>query len=329
MSASTTEHPIAPGTRYALSLLLPGPLLCGLVVALGAPGLTGADHGYRVLALVLTAVAPWWLWLRYAPTAASCPGSPRQLQAAGTGVVGNAEPQDGPAPGHDADPRLQFVASMGHDLRSPLNAMLGFADLLQMTAGPDDRAQADSIEVIRQRAGDLLVLIDDMLLWARLESGGLQLSPSDEQVHVLLQRAADLAVQRSGARGLRVRCQVPTSLPTVRVDAERVVQAIVALLHDAVVATSPGPVQLSAHLTRQGVRIEVYVPDLLIRTADQEAFFEPFRPSFAPSGQRVAGLGVGVACARAFIHAHGGELSLTTGQDRGTTFSMVLPVVRS
>lgn len=305
-------------------LLLSGPLLATLAAMLGDMPASGPEHGVRVLALVLTALAPSALWLRFAPDASRAEDA-RPPAAAGTG----AGPTLAPGAGWGGDPRLQFVASMGHDLRSPLNAMLGFADLLQMTAGPDDAAQADSVEVIHQRTSDLLVLIDDMLMWAKLESGGLTLRASEVAVPVLLQRASELATARSGARGLTVQRHCPPSLPAVAVDTERVVQAIVALLHDAVHATRPATVKLAARLTRDGVVVEVHDPQLLVRSADQDAFFEPFRPSFAPSGQRVAGLGVGMACARAFIRAHGGELSLTTEAGRGTTFAMVLPVARA
>jgi two-component system sensor histidine kinase BarA len=70
----------------------------------------------------------------------------------------------------------------------------------------------------------------------------------------------------------------------------------------------------------------VHDPQLVIREVDQAAFFEPFRPSYAPSGRRVAGLGLGPALAKALIRAHGGEVSFSSKPDSGTTFQLELPL---
>jgi len=301
------------------ALLVSGPALVtiGMVaapqgLALGAPG---------AFSLLLVALLPWPLCLWASSPAPATPPAAGSAPARAP----STELQTA-APAWADDPRLRFVASMGHDLRSPLNSMLGFADLLQMTAGPADAAQADSVEIIRQRTRDLLTVIDDMLLWARLESGGLRLEPRSVQVRDLMDRAAAAAEDRSAGRGLSVRCSYPTGTPRVQADAERVVQALVALMYDAIQSPQSVEVELRARHVGEAVVVDVHDPALLIRSADHEDFFEAFRPSFAPSGQRVAGLGVGVACARAFIRAHGGELSLQTAEGEGTTFTMQLPV---
>lgn len=317
MSGTSTRPLRSLGPLRAL--LVSGPVLVALALLLS--GAASAMTAPAVFALLLVALLPWPLLRWAASDRAGSTVPPRNAAS----VSSSTELAPSPAPWAD-DPRLRFVASMGHDLRSPLNSMLGFADLLQMTAGPQDAGQADSVEIIRQRTRDLLVVIDDMLLWARLESGGLRMRPEAVGVRELMDQAAAVARERSGGRGLSVRCDYPNGRPQAHADAERVVQALVALMHDAIRSPNPVEVDLSARQVGDAIVVDVHDPALLIRSADRADFFEAFRPSFAPSGQRVAGLGVGVACARAFIRAHGGELSLQTAEGEGTTFTMQLPV---
>jgi signal transduction histidine kinase len=74
------------------------------------------------------------------------------------------------------------------------------------------------------------------------------------------------------------------------------------------------------------VRIELNDPELHVRAADHDSFFEAFRPSYAPSGRRVTGLGLGPALARALVRAHGGEVWFASRADKGTTFSAEFPI---
>jgi signal transduction histidine kinase len=228
--------------------------------------------------------------------------------------------------------RVRFVAAMGHDLRGPLNAIVGFSDLLVMD-GLDavSAAQRPRVELVRRGAADLLVLLESILEWARAEAGQVTLEPSEVSLEDVAHEVASEARLRSADRGLFVQTAVASDLPVVRVDHERLVQALLGLLDHATRAPDQPRVTLSLWLAqdergRKSVRIEVRDPRLAVREADQQSFFEAFRPSYAPSGKRVAGLGLGPALARTLIRAHGGEVWFASQPDTGTTFVVDLPL---
>lgn len=244
--------------------------------------------------------------------------------------------------------RIRFVAAMGHELRTPLNALLGFSDLLALDRNATwNPAQTQSLRVLCESARDLLGLIDDMIDWARLESGELAFTRVATPVQVLLQRAAELAKRRSGARGLRVRMELGPDLGAALVDPDRAVQALVGLMDHA--ARSDGAPELLVRATQTeafrpdaapaaaatsggsashasgALRIEVTDAQLELREADHEQLFRPFRPSFAPSGRRLAGLSLGTALARTLLRAQGGDVWFEGRPERGTTFVVALP----
>ncbi|HEY2735422.1 MAG TPA: HAMP domain-containing sensor histidine kinase, partial [Polyangiales bacterium] len=147
----------------------------------------------------------------------------------------------------DVSMAIGYLAAMGHDLRTPLNAILGFADLLSLSArDPWSEPQQKSLAIIRERAGDLAALVDDMIDWAKLEAGELALQRTEQAVHSLIERAVATAIERSGARGLQIELDIGTELGEVVVDGTRFVQALVGLL-DHAVRSNPAPqVKLTA-----------------------------------------------------------------------------------
>jgi K+-sensing histidine kinase KdpD len=223
---------------------------------------------------------------------------------------------------------------MGHDLRGPLNNIVGFADLLVMDGLGEMRgvgeSQRPSVEIIRCAAQDLLALLEQMIAWARLQSGPLALDRKPLQVAELIQLVRAEAERRAASRKVVLRAMPAPGL-TLHVDKKQMLAAVMGVLDPSIrsgraaeitlqLEQSPadelGVRHLLFHLRDQGLRV---------RDDDHEGFFEAFRPSFAPSGQRIAGLGVGPALARALVRAHGGDVWLSSRIDTGTTFTLSVP----
>ena len=229
--------------------------------------------------------------------------------------------------------RLEFLASMGHDLRNPLSSIVGFADLMEME-GLDDvgSEQRESVAIIRRSASDLLTLLDQILDWAKLEAGRIELDTGPVAAAAVIHEALNKAAERTHGRGLVVLTDGLEALPTLQCDRERIVQALLGVL-DHAIRTEDGPtIHLRARCEfvpggRGSLRIEIEDPGLAIRRADRDSFFEGLRPSFAPSGKRIAGLGLGPALARTLFRAHGGDVSVDSGSQSGTTFTLTLPLV--
>lgn len=229
---------------------------------------------------------------------------------------------------------VRYLAATGHDLRTPLNAILGFSDLVAMN--PHElwtEPQQRSLSIVRERARDLASMVDDMIDWAKLELGDLRLNRSHHDARELIDRAVGMALERSGARGLRVEVGVDPRLDQLYVDADRFVQALIGLMDHSIRAVPAPIVSLSAIYVEPetgqsgSARIEIVDPDLVIRDQDQQHIFAAFRPSFAPTGQRVAGLHLGTAVARAVIRAHGGDVWFESRPSQGTMFVASLPAV--
>lgn len=228
-----------------------------------------------------------------------------------------------------------FLASMGHDLRGPLNNIVGFADILVMDNLGDMRgvreSQRPSVEIIRCAAQDLLALLEQVIAWARLQSGPLPLDRKPIKVAELIDQVQAEASRRAASRSVVLRVPRLPDL-SVNVDKKQLLGALLGVLDPSI--RSGRATEITLHLEHPpvtehgGRRILFHLRDqgLRVRDADHEGFFEAFRPSFAPSGQRIAGLGVGPALARALVRAHGGDVWLSSRADTGTTFTLAVPL---
>jgi signal transduction histidine kinase len=230
--------------------------------------------------------------------------------------------------------RTQFLASMSHDLRSPLNSLLGFATLIASgVEGPITAEQRESIQMITRSARDLLRLVNNILDSARLEAGKLSLDCAWTPTVDILTQAVSEGRRMIEDRPLEIETDVAIGLPLVFVDQDRVVQAILGLFSHAIHATERGIIKVVARvqhgppgLLGPHLRIEVIDQGSGIREADQATLFEPFREIQDPSGRRIGGLGLGLSLARELIRAHGGDVWFATKRGRGTTFTVAIPI---
>ncbi|MDB4971676.1 MAG: integral rane sensor signal transduction histidine kinase [Myxococcaceae bacterium] len=230
--------------------------------------------------------------------------------------------------------RTQFLASMSHDLRSPLNSLLGFATLIASgVEGPITHEQRESIQMITRSARDLLRLVTNILDSARLEAGRLTLARSWTPAADIMTQAIADGRRMLEDRHLEIEAEIAPNLPPLYADQDRVVQAVLGLFSHAIHATERGTIRVLAHVHRGApgpakphLRIDVIDQGAGIREADQATLFEAFREIQEPSGRRIGGLGLGLALARELIRAHGGDIWFVSKRGRGTTFMVVLPL---
>lgn len=230
--------------------------------------------------------------------------------------------------------RTQFLASMSHDLRSPLNSLLGFATLIASgVEGPITDEQRESIQMITRSARDLLRLVTNILDSARLEAGKLTLDRAWVPALDIVTQAVTEGRRMLDDRPLEIVAEIAPGLPLIHADQGRVVQAILGLFSHAIHATERGTIKLIARLQREApgprgphLLIDVIDQGAGIREADQSTLFEAFRELQEPSGKRIGGLGLGLSLARELIRAHGGDVWFASEQGRGTTFTVALPL---
>lgn len=230
--------------------------------------------------------------------------------------------------------RTRFLASMSHDLRSPLNSIVGFATLIESGAeGPVSPEQRESILMITRSARDLLRLVTNILDSARLEAGRLRLARSWKPAADVLTSAVQEGRRLIGDRPLQIEAELTQPLPEVYVDQDRIVQAVVGLFSHAIDAMREGTIRLWAGVAKgphgsTGPHLCIDVSDRGqgIREADQAALFEAFREMQEPSGKRIGGLGLGLSVARELVRAHGGDITFESAPGVGTTFRVAIPL---
>ena len=228
--------------------------------------------------------------------------------------------------------KTRFLASMSHDLRTPLNAVLGGADLLRRTPGLDTEAQAHC-GLIQRGGRHLLRLIEDLLDIARIEHDRLRPVLTEVALRPLLADLAAVARREADAKGLAFDAQIAADLPErVRTDGRRVRQVLQNLLENAVKYTDAGRVVFSAALdptaplaTDTDTRVLLFtVTDTGrgIAPADRERLFAPFEQAH----HTASGSGLGLAICRELADMLGGALTLESAPGQGSRFGFRLPV---
>ena len=221
----------------------------------------------------------------------------------------------------------QFLAVLSHELRTPINAILGFGSILDdEVAGPITPEQRRYTRHILRSSEQLLALIDDLLDLSRVTTGRLTLAPGYVSLHAVAALAIDALSPLADTTGHRLINQVPTDLPNVCADARRIEQVLLNLLTNALKYTPGGDITVRASATADTVRCEVVDAGPGIASAAQAELFKPFTQIGEGNTRAAKGLGLGLSIVKALVEAHGGEVGLDSDRDRGSTFWFSLPL---
>jgi signal transduction histidine kinase len=217
-----------------------------------------------------------------------------------------------------------LLASMSHDLKAPLNAVLGFAELVGRSELTD--AQYESLAIIEQRGRELLVLIDTILDSARAEAGELEVSPESTHVGDVVMSAVLEARDLNVGADVQVTAEIQPGMPRLFVDGTRVAQALTAIVMTAARFSHKGIIPMRATLPGDGerLRVEVETSGEGLPLAEREKIFDAFKS--AESARRQGGLGLGLQLARSIVAIHGGTIEVEATEGGGIVFRVWLPV---
>ena len=225
--------------------------------------------------------------------------------------------------------KSEFLAMMSHEMRTPMNAILGVTDLLDEEITADERRAYLSLQ---QRAGaSLLTLIDDILELSRLEAGVEEVSEGYFDLRELLHAVAGLLHHAAQAKGLTIEVEIPDSLATAwRGDERRIRQVLLNLVGNGVKFTSEGGVRMiAAPSPRGGVSLRVEDSGIGIPREHLSRVFESFYQVDSSYTREQGGSGLGLAITRRLVGLIEGDISVSSEPGRGTRFELTLPLERS
>ena len=225
-----------------------------------------------------------------------------------------------------------FLAHMSHELRSPLNAILGFSEVIRGLHFGQEQIEkyAEYGGYIHQAGTHLLALIDDVLDIAKVEAGKLDLQPSSFDLAELLDECARMMRPMVDGRGLALRVTGSAAGLTLTADRRRTKQMIVNLLSNAIKFTHTGGlVEVAARRMADGA-IAITVADTGIGMSDDQiaVALEPFGRVESSSIKDPTGTGLGLPIVKNLIEAHGGQLQIRSQLKRGTVARLVFPPVK-
>jgi signal transduction histidine kinase len=223
--------------------------------------------------------------------------------------------------------KAEFLAVMSHELRTPLNAIGGYAELLELgVRGPVTAEQRTDLERIQRSQRHLLGLINEVLNYARIETGNIHYHFTDVVVTEVMATAEALVAPQAAARGLHLHHERCSPAVTASCDRDKMQQVILNLLSNAIKFTGAGG--------RVSLLCDVYPDHVAIRVVDTgqgiapekfEAIFEPFVQVDARLTRVHDGVGLGLAISRDLARRMGGELSVQSSVGQGSTFTLTLP----
>jgi signal transduction histidine kinase/CheY-like chemotaxis protein len=222
-----------------------------------------------------------------------------------------------------------FLANMSHEIRTPLNGIIGLARLLLNTSHPAE--YPDHLDSILTSAEGLLGIINDILDFAKIESGALDLEAAPFAVEAAVQRAAKTLAFQAQAKGLQLHVRLPAaSLPVVVGDASRLGQVLLNLLTNAIKFTTAGEVTTSVDVSRyEGgqVHLEFCVADTGIGIAPDkfDRIFQSFAQASSSTTRLYGGTGLGLAISQRLVELQGGRIWLDSQPGRGSRFFFSLP----
>lgn len=213
--------------------------------------------------------------------------------------------------------KTRFLASVSHEIRSPLNAIYGYAQLLERGDGAN---AAEAGKVIRRSAEHLSNLVEGLLDIAQVESGSLRLARDTIRLPAFIEQLIDMFQPQAAMKGLTLRLEAPASLPQfVRTDPKRLRQVLINLLSNAIKFTDHGEVALTVHYRNELATFEVADSGIGIAPADIARILLPFERGGGASAER-AGIGLGLAITQALVHIMGGELRVESAPGEGSRF---------
>jgi signal transduction histidine kinase len=223
--------------------------------------------------------------------------------------------------------RSAYLATMGHEIRTPMTAIAGFTSLLLETEL--DAEQREYATTIRSSCDHLLAIMNDILDFSKVEAGGVRLESVPFDLRDCVEESLGLVAEAAGRKGVKLAHHVEDGLPAELVgDPARVRQVLINLLSNAVKFTEQGEVAVRVRPEPAGGAIRVSVHDTGIGIAEDQLplVFREFHQADASTSRLYGGTGLGLAICRRLVELMGGRIWVESTVGAGSEFSFTLPL---
>ncbi|MEP7084042.1 MAG: ATP-binding protein, partial [Betaproteobacteria bacterium] len=223
-----------------------------------------------------------------------------------------------------------FVSTVSHELRTPLTSIRSFSEILREDPEVDLAQRKKFLDIITRETERLTRLINEILDLSKLESGTSEWRESMLDLREIIEATVSATSQLFKEKAVLLDSQLPSALPRLLADRDRVTQVIFNLLSNAVKFCESGTGRVLVRLSREGDALRVDVTDNGpgISQKDQKVIFEKFRQAGGPLSAKPRGTGLGLHISSVIVEHLGGRIWVTSHPGAGATFSFSLPLVR-
>jgi len=223
----------------------------------------------------------------------------------------------------------EFLATLSHELRNPMTAILGWSEMLRAEVDPKANVGlAHGLTVIERSARMQSRMIEDLLDVSRIVAGKARLNLQNTDLREVIRSAIDVVRPGAEAKGIAIQTFFNPGVAQIRADPGRIQQALFNLFANAVKFTPSGG-EVRIHCTRLNSHVEIAVSDTGVGIAPQflPHVFDMFRQQDAATTRRFGGLGLGLAIVKRLAEMHGGEVrAASDGEGKGSRFAILLPL---
>ena len=220
----------------------------------------------------------------------------------------------------------EFVAAVGHELRTPMNAILGFNGVLrrELADRPD---QVEVVDHIRRSTTHLLQVVNDILDFSQLQAGRLSLHPTNFSLQALIEETLHKHLPQARQKGLQLQVEIDPALPAfVHADRQRLRQVLHNLLDNAIKFTAQGRVDLRLQARGSRWRVEVQDSGPGIAAERQAHIFNRFEHADIQTNRTYGGTGLGLALCERLTRLLGGSIGVQSQPGQGALFWLDLPL---